>query len=79
MTTVGSVGLDGAFEPASITGKSAAVQSIDRLLDRLEQDEFDLVAVGRALLADPQWADKILDGRWGELIPYSRESVESLY
>lgn len=77
--TVGSVGLDNAFEPASLTGKSADVQSIDRLLDRLEQDEFDLVAVGRALLADPQWADKILNDRWSEISSYSRESVASLY
>lgn len=77
--TVGSVGLDGAFEPASLTGKSAAVQSIDRLLERLDQNEFDLVAVGRALLADPQWADKIRTERWSELVPYSRESVQSLH
>jgi 2,4-dienoyl-CoA reductase-like NADH-dependent reductase (Old Yellow Enzyme family) len=77
--TVGSVGLDGAFEPASVTGKAAAVQSIDRLLDRLERDEFDLVAVGRALLADPRWADKVRDDRWSELIPYDRESVGSLH
>ena len=77
--TVGSVGLDGAFEPASASGKGAGVQSIDRLLERLEQNEFDLVAVGRALIADPQWADKILKDRWSELIPYGRESVQSLY
>lgn len=28
---------------------------IEPLLRRLERDEFDLVAVGRALLADPEW------------------------
>ncbi|MEU4894899.1 NADH:flavin oxidoreductase [Streptomyces sp. NPDC044780] len=77
--TVGSVGLDDAFRKASINGAEAAVESIDRLLDRLERDEFDLVAVGRALLADPQWADKVLTGRLSELVPFNRDAVQSLY
>ncbi len=30
-----------------------------RLVERLEREEFDLVAVGRALLNDPRWAAKV--------------------
>ncbi|GAA2302136.1 NADH:flavin oxidoreductase [Streptomyces violaceusniger] len=77
--TVGSVGLDKAFDPGSLSGATAAVESIDRLLEPLERDEFDIVAVGRALLADPEWADKVLSGRASELIPFSRDAVESLH
>ena len=76
--TVGSVGLDKVFEPGSITGP-AAVASIERILDRLERDEVDLVAVGRALLADPQWADKVLGDRLDELVPYDRNALQHLH
>ncbi|MFI9614413.1 NADH:flavin oxidoreductase [Streptomyces sp. NPDC052023] len=75
--TVGSVGLDGEFLGA-FAGKGAGVGSIDNLLDRLERDEFDLVAVGRALLQDPRWAAKVLAGRLDELTPWDAASLGSL-
>lgn len=75
--TVGSVGLDGDVVRA-FAGEGAGVEGIDRLLDRLERDEFDLVAVGRALLQDPQWAAKVLAGRFDELQPYSAEALRTL-
>ncbi|TPQ16451.1 NADH:flavin oxidoreductase [Streptomyces sporangiiformans] len=75
--TVGSVGLDGDFIRA-FAGEGSPVKGIDDLLDRLETDEFDMVAVGRALLHDPQWAAKVLDGRFGELAPYDAASLGSL-
>ncbi|MGW5118109.1 NADH:flavin oxidoreductase [Streptomyces noursei] len=75
--TVGSVGLDGDFQRA-FQGEGASVQGIDNLLDRLERDEFDLVAVGRALLQDPQWAAKVLGNRTEELQPYDAQALKSL-
>ncbi|MDO0913892.1 NADH:flavin oxidoreductase [Streptomyces sp. DT2A-34] len=75
--TVGSVGLDGDFIGA-FTGEGSTVKGIDDLLDRLERDEFDMVAVGRALLQDPEWAAKVLDGRFGELAAYDAESLKTL-
>ncbi|MGD3111944.1 NADH:flavin oxidoreductase [Streptomyces sp. YGL11-2] len=75
--TVGSVGLDGDFLRA-FAGEGAAVGSIDNLLDRLERDEFDLVAVGRALLQDPHWAAKILGNRFEELQPYDAAALKTL-
>ncbi|MER7014989.1 NADH:flavin oxidoreductase [Saccharopolyspora sp. NPDC000359] len=77
--TVGSVGLNKIFEPDSLRGAEAAAESIERLLDRLEQDEFDLVAVGRALLADPQWVEKVLADRATELTPFSKAVIERLH
>ncbi|MFE2168275.1 12-oxophytodienoate reductase, partial [Streptomyces sp. NPDC059447] len=75
--TVGSVGLDGDFIRA-FAGEGAALGDIDNLLDRMERDEFDMVAVGRALLQDPQWAAKVLGNRFDELKPYDPASLGTL-
>ncbi|WP_309060482.1 NADH:flavin oxidoreductase [Streptomyces sp.] len=76
--TVGSVGLDGGDFIRAFQGEGAAVGGLDNLLDRMEREEFDLVAVGRALLQDPEWAAKVLSGRFGELAPYDPASIDSL-
>ncbi|MFC9888965.1 NADH:flavin oxidoreductase [Streptomyces pilosus] len=75
--TVGSVGLDGEFLEA-FQGRGAGLGGLDDLLDRMERDEFDLVAVGRALLQDPDWAAKVLAGRFDELAPYDAASLRTL-
>ncbi|MEU6366371.1 NADH:flavin oxidoreductase [Streptomyces sp. NPDC046931] len=76
--TVGSVGLDGDFI-RGFAGEGAPVKGIDNLLDRLEADEFDLVAVGRALLQDPEWAAKVLAGRFDDLTPYDAAALKTLH
>ena len=75
--TVGSVGLDGEFI-AAFGGAGSKPASLDGLIARLERDEFDLVAVGRALLADPQWVQKIRDGRLDELKDFERSALMTL-
>ncbi|MFJ3672027.1 NADH:flavin oxidoreductase [Streptomyces sp. NPDC090106] len=75
--TVGSVGLDGDFMGAFV-GEGSPLKSIDDLLDGFERDEYDMVAVGRALLQDPQWARKVLTGRHDELKPYDAKALQSL-
>ncbi|WP_393081511.1 NADH:flavin oxidoreductase [Streptomyces sp. LN704] len=75
--SVGSVGLDGEFLKA-FQGEGSSVRGIDDLLDRLERDEFDLVAVGRALLQDPEWAEKVLAGRFDELKAYDPAALRTL-
>ncbi|MET8095738.1 NADH:flavin oxidoreductase [Streptomyces sp. NPDC005236] len=75
--TVGSVGLDGDFIKAFV-GEGSPVKGIDDLLDRMERDEFDLVAIGRALLQDPEWAAKVLAGRFDELAPYDAAALRTL-
>ncbi|KUO20520.1 NADH:flavin oxidoreductase [Streptomyces dysideae] len=75
--TVGSIGLDGDFL-AAFLGEGAPLQGLDHLLDRVEAGEYDLVAVGRALLQDPEWAAKVLDGRSAELTAYDAASLTSL-
>lgn len=33
--------------------------SVDRLIERIERDKFDPIAVGRVLLTDSDWVAKI--------------------
>ena len=72
-----SVGLDGEFI-AAFGGEGSKPASLDGLVRRLEKEEFDLVAVGRALLADPHWVQKIRDGRTEELRNFERSDLMTL-
>ncbi|WP_025273681.1 NADH:flavin oxidoreductase [Haloglycomyces albus] len=76
--SVGSIGLDKRMTD-SFAGEVAEATNISRLLDRMENNEFDLAAVGRALLGDPTWAGKVLQGRFGELTEYHPDAVKTLY
>jgi len=72
--TVGSVGLSGEFV-AAFAGEGSKPASLDELLKRLDRGDFDLVAVGRALLQDPEWAVKIHQGRNDDLQEFTREAL----
>lgn len=74
---VGSVGLSGDVY-ASLAGKSFKPAPLDPLLARLEHGEFDLVAVGRPLLQDPAWLDKVRDGRVDEIGDFTPAALASL-
>ena len=52
--------------------------SLDNLLERMERDEFDLIAVGRALIQDPHWATKVKEDRLKDLQAYSADSLKVL-
>jgi 2,4-dienoyl-CoA reductase-like NADH-dependent reductase (Old Yellow Enzyme family) len=74
--SVGSAGISKAT--VSRTSMEADPAPIDALLERLEREEFDLIAVGRALLTDPAWASKIINGQSGELRGVSDEAFRIL-
>ena len=76
--TVGSVGVAAAFRG---TADEAAQPSLTLapLVDLLERGEFDLVAVGRAVLADPEWAAKVADGRLPDIRPYDKSADAILH
>ena len=46
---------------------------------RMDDKEFDMVAVGRALLSDPEWVNKVKEGRYDEVIPFSKKHAENYY
>jgi 2,4-dienoyl-CoA reductase-like NADH-dependent reductase (Old Yellow Enzyme family) len=75
--TVGSVGLNEDFFSA-FAGKGSSTRSIDDLVERMDKGEFDLVAVGRALLQDPNWANKIRESKHQELEQFSGAALATL-
>ena len=76
--TVGSVGLSGEFI-AAFAGESSKPASLDELLRRLDRGDFDLVAVGRALINDPLWVQKVREGRHDELLDFSPSALGTLF
>lgn len=55
--TAGSVGLKGDLL-TTFGGQVSEKNDLSELIRRLERGDFDLVAVGRAILQDPEWASK---------------------
>ena len=76
--TVGSVGLDQEFLGA-FGGQGAETRGLEELVARYERGDFDLVAVGRAVLQDPEWVAKVRDGRSSEIRPFDATSMKTLY
>lgn len=75
--TVGSVGLSGDFF-GSFRGESSEPSSLEELVRRMDREDFDLVAVGRPILADPFWVEKIRDGRNNELRAFTKDALGHL-
>lgn len=62
--TVGGVALDKAKGTAKhIDDSQESTDNLALLVKRFERGEFDLVAVGRAILNDPEWFTRAQDGR----------------
>jgi 2,4-dienoyl-CoA reductase-like NADH-dependent reductase (Old Yellow Enzyme family) len=76
--TVGSVGLDAEMMESLGGGQVGHPVSIERVLTALDRGDFDLVGVGRAVLADPQWLKKVESGAHNTLLCFSRESLGAL-
>ena len=78
--TVGSVSLDADFIPekGETLFRSGNIASLDSLTERLENDEFDLVAIGRAMIANPDWANKVQAGQLQQLRAYDKQMLMNL-
>ena len=75
--TVGSIGLSGEFI-AGFGGETSVPAEFDALLTQMERGDFDLVAIGRALVSNPDWVQKIHQGRTSELKGFSRDALATL-
>ncbi|TKY80952.1 NADH:flavin oxidoreductase [Pectobacterium polonicum] len=64
--SVGSVGLSSDFF-AAFGGEGSGTAALDNLYARMEREEFDLIAVGRVLLSDAQWVQKVRSGQTDKL------------
>lgn len=76
-STVGSVSLDNDAM-LTLLGESAGTTGIQALLDRLQAGEFDLVGVGRSLIANPDWLDIVQDRRLDQLKPFTPQLLHAL-
>jgi len=76
--TVGSVTLNEDLMTSFGTTHTAAVTGLDNLLERLDRDEFDLVAIGRSLIVNPAWPGIIRRGALSELQPFNRSVLSEL-
>ncbi len=76
---VGSTTLSNEFK--STMGKVRAEvvpEDIERLQRCIGQGDFDLIAIGRALIANPDWARLVQEGRVSELQAFSKEMLDVL-
>jgi 2,4-dienoyl-CoA reductase-like NADH-dependent reductase (Old Yellow Enzyme family) len=78
--SVGSVGLDADFIPlpGEATFREAEPASLEELERRMTANEFDLIAVGRAMLANSDWADLIKNEKINDLHPFRKEHLLAL-
>ena len=78
--TVGSISLDADFipEPGQHVFREGKPASIDRLIEMLDRGDFDMVAVGRALIANPDWAKLVSKGGVSDLKAFEKEMLMSL-
>lgn len=78
--TVGSVGLSTDLYTDFTSNKVSdpTTNTIIDVAERLDRGEFDLVAVGRALIADAEWVKKVADRRFTDLVGYSVEMMKTL-
>lgn len=77
---VGSVGLDRVFaDDRYAAGRASAhSSSLDRLIQFFARGEFDLVAIGRALLSEPEFVNKHAQGRATEIRAFEPRFREQL-
>ncbi|WP_321927706.1 oxidoreductase [Paraburkholderia guartelaensis] len=75
--TVGSIGMTGEHIE-TLMGDAASIDSLDNLLRLVDRGDFDLIAVGRGMLVNPDWANKVRDGRIDLLRSWTPEVLNGL-
>lgn len=77
--TVGSVTMSDDLIFSVAGNLTEAESNLAELARRLDRGDFDLVAVGRALIADPSWARRVRDaGLSAKILPYAPSALAEL-
>ena len=76
---MGSVGLSSDFMGLFSSGEGSETMGMEELVRRFDRGDFDLVAVGRSILQDPEWVQKVKEGRLDELKAFSAANLRTLY
>jgi len=77
---VGCVGLDQPHQSKVYRTKdnvAAEVTDVDHVVQAMARGDFDLVCVGRALLADPDWPRKVRAGDFGAIRPFRHDHLST--
>ena len=74
---IGGIGLDRGFYDSRRDGRAGGSDNIQLLMTRFERGEFDLVAVGRALLSEPSWTHLLRQGH--ELPTFDEATMNRLH
>jgi len=74
--SVGSVSLNNSMTEMLQGKGSIPEDNLAKLYDALERGDFDLIAIGRAMIANPDWPQRIRDGI--ELQPYLLSMLKTL-
>ena len=77
---VGSIGLDQPHHSKFFRDKAqidAKVTDLNQLLEAMARGDFDLCAVGRAILADAGWAEKVHAGQMEDIRAFVRADLET--
>ncbi|WP_028708072.1 NADH:flavin oxidoreductase [Propionicicella superfundia] len=73
-----ALGSVGVAAPYREDGTVASSLSIAPLLELFDRGEFDLVALGRAVLSEPEWPAKLRERRLREIRPYEKSHETEL-
>ena len=79
---VGSIGLDRPHQSKVFRDKvdiAAQFADVEPVAEALARRDFDLAAVGRAILADPEWPEKVRTGRTAEIRPFERADLATYW
>jgi 2,4-dienoyl-CoA reductase-like NADH-dependent reductase (Old Yellow Enzyme family) len=73
----GSVGVDTDIMDNFLVrdAKNTGEAGIRELVRRFNNDEFDLISVGRANIGDPDWVQKVRDGRYADIRSFTRADI----
>jgi len=76
--SVGSVGLDMEMVESLLVGGESRFTRLDELIEMMERGDFDMIAVGRALIANPDWPKLVESHRFDAIRPYSQALLADL-
>lgn len=70
---VGNIGL------ATVELTSPGPASLDALIDRYDAGQFDLACIGRPLITDPAWVNKVRAGEFDRIKEFYPEAPKEIY
>jgi 2,4-dienoyl-CoA reductase-like NADH-dependent reductase (Old Yellow Enzyme family) len=80
VVAVGRIGLDQPHQSKMFRDKvniDAGVTGLDNVVTAMRRGDFDIAAVGRAILSDPEWARKVHTGRIADILPFTAANLDS--